>query len=265
MEKAVSTIIAVDGIRKVFAGRRGPEPVVALKNIDLRITRGESVGIVGESGSGKTTLARILVGLEKSSGGKIYFAGRPLDEFSRKDWFEHRRKMQFVFQDPQSSLNPRMRVGTTLKRPLEIFKIVQKPDLDNRVRELLEMVGLRAEHARRFPHELSGGQQQRVGIARALAVEPEVVVMDEPTSALDVSVQSLILELLLSLKQKLNLTYVFISHNIAATAIVSNRMIIMQNGAIVEDNLTENIIKSPQENYTKKLLNSVPDFYKINT
>lgn len=263
MENMQDSIIRVAGIGKVFAGRRGSEPVNALKDINLSISRGESVGIVGESGSGKTTLARMLVGLETPSEGKIFFAGRAINEYSRKDWFEYRRKTQFVFQDPQSSLNPRMRVGTTIRRPLEIFELVKKPDLDGRVVELLEMVGLRAEHARRYPHELSGGQQQRVGIARALAVEPEVIVLDEPTSALDVSVQSLILDLLLSIKNRINLTYVFISHNIAATAMVSKRLVIMSRGIIVEDGISEEVILRPKEDYTKRLISSIPDFYKL--
>lgn len=222
--------------------------VCAVSDVNLSIRNGETLGLVGESGSGKSTLARLILKLiEPTSGEIIYYNVSNI----RKD-------CQIVFQDPQTSLNPRIRIGEAIAEPLIIHKIVERraESIKSRVEELLEMVKLPGSYARRYPHELSGGERQRVGIARALASNPKFLVLDEPVSSLDVSVQVEILKLLKELKTQLNLTYLFIAHDLAVIAFMSDRVAVMKEGKIVEVGLREDIFTHPKDPYTQKLLTS---------
>lgn len=234
----------------------------ALKEIDLNIARGESVGVVGESGSGKTTLTRCILGLEPITSGRIEFDGTDLASLTAAQMRDMRARIQIVFQDPYASLNPRMSVRDIVAEPMQIHRA--RLGLDERrqtarVMELLEMVGLGPRHASRFPHEFSGGQRQRIGIARALAVKPELLILDEPTSALDVSVQAQVLNLLQSLQDSLGLTYLFISHDLGVVRYVCDRVALIYRGELVEQGPTERVFDDPQKDYTKMLLAAMPE------
>ena len=227
----------------------------AVDAIDLDIRAGETLSIVGESGSGKTTVAKAIVGLTPTAGGNIAFAGRSLGLHRT---LEDRRAIQMVFQDPQSSLNPRQRVWQIVTEPLSVGERLNKPDLKHRARDLLERVGLEADQIDRHIHEFSGGQRQRIAIARALAIQPRLLVLDEPTSALDVSVQAQILNLLLDLQDDQDLTYLFISHDVSVVRHISDRVAVMHQGKIVEQGKATDVLNSPQMPYTKRLMESVP-------
>ncbi|WP_250523581.1 MULTISPECIES: ATP-binding cassette domain-containing protein [unclassified Caballeronia] len=234
----------------------------ALKEIALNIARGESVGVVGESGSGKTTLTRCILGLEPITSGRIEFDGTDLASLTAAQMRDMRARIQIVFQDPYASLNPRMSVRDIVAEPMQIHRA--RLGLDgrrqtDRVMELLEMVGLGPRHASRFPHEFSGGQRQRIGIARALAVKPELLILDEPTSALDVSVQAQVLNLLQSLQDSLGLTYLFISHDLGVVRYVCDRVALIYRGELVEQGPTERVFDDPQKDYTKMLLAAMPE------
>jgi ABC-type oligopeptide transport system ATPase subunit len=234
----------------------------ALKGIDLRIAKGESVGVVGESGSGKTTLTRCVLGLEPITSGRIVFDGVDLSTLSPAQMRDTRSRIQIVFQDPYASLNPRMSIRDIIAEPMQIHRAKLRLDgrqQTARVLELLEMVGLGPRHASRYPHEFSGGQRQRIGIARALAVNPEMLILDEPTSALDVSVQAQVLNLLQSLQDRLNLTYLFISHDLGVIRYVCDRVALMYRGSLVEEGPADQVFDSPREDYTKMLLSSMPE------
>lgn len=233
----------------------------AVDGINFEIKRGEIVGLVGESGSGKTTTGRAIIRLAPVSSGKIFYDNKEISNLSERNFMPLRKKIQMIFQDPFNSLNPRMNVFQIISEPLDIhFKDMSKSQKIERVKELLETVGLEPNHIMRYPHEFSGGQRQRIGIARAIAAKPEFIICDEPVSALDVSVQAQIVNLLADLRKKLNLTLLFIAHDIAVVEYLCDRIMVMTQGKIVEQAQSEEICANPQNSYTKKLIAAVPKF-----
>jgi peptide/nickel transport system ATP-binding protein len=233
--------------------------VEIVKGIDLDIVRGRALGLVGESGSGKTTLGRTLVRLLKPTAGELRYDGRDIGTMAERELRPLREKFQMIFQNPQSSLNPRLRIASTLSRPLEAFgKFGGRAGRRRRTAELMEIVGLPGAFLDRYPHELSGGQRQRVGIARALALEPEFIVADEIVSGLDVSTQAQILLLLRRLRAEFNLTLVFISHDLSVVRVLCDDVAVMSNGEMVEKGNTATVFAAPQHPYTRELLDSVP-------
>jgi ABC-type oligopeptide transport system ATPase subunit len=241
--------------------RRVTDHIRAVDGISFDVNRGDCVGLVGESGSGKSTTGKALIGLNTVTSGSILYDQTECANLSRKAFLPLRRKIQMVFQDPFNSLNPRMRVGDLVGEPLEIhYPDLSRSQRFEKVAALLEEVGLESESISRYPHAFSGGQRQRIGIARALAVKPEFLILDEPVSALDVSVQAQIINLLGDLKEEFNLTYLFISHDLAVVEHFCNRTLVMNQGKIVEQGETEEILNRPQNDYTRKLLEAVPSF-----
>jgi oligopeptide transport system ATP-binding protein len=232
--------------------------VRAVDDVSFSIDEGETFGLVGESGSGKTTTGRCILRLIEPTSGEVTFRGEDVLRFSRTRLREARRDMQIVFQDPYSSLNPRMRVGAIVEEPLIIHKVGSKAERQARVRQLFEMVGLDAGQMLRYPHQFSGGQRQRIGLARALALNPSLVIADEPVSALDVSVQAQVVNLLMDLQQQLQLTYLFIAHDLRLVRHICSRVAVMYLGRIVEMGPTERLFEAPAHPYTRALLSAIP-------
>jgi len=232
--------------------------VYAVNEVSLTVRRGETLGLVGESGCGKSTLARLVLRLLEPDSGIVSLNGRNIYEFDRDGMLDFRRRVQMIFQDPLSSLNPRMTVGRIIGEPLLIHKIVRRRELRERVAELMETVGLRADAANRYPHEFSSGQRQRVGIARALSLNPECIIADEPVSSLDVSIQAQTLNLFADLQARLHLTYVFISHDLSVVRHICDRVAVMYAGSIVEIAPRETLYTTPLHPYTEALLSAVP-------
>jgi oligopeptide/dipeptide ABC transporter ATP-binding protein len=259
-----SELLVVEDVKKHFPVTRGiifQKEVGAVRAVDgvsFTVNKGETLGIVGESGCGKSTLARCIMRLLDPTGGRIVFDGRDITKLSRVQMRPIRREMMMVFQDPYASLNPRKRVGFIVAEALEVHKIGTDAEVKSRVQELLEIVGLNPEHYNRFPHEFSGGQRQRIGVARALAVNPKLIVCDEPVSALDVSVQAQILNLLADLQKEFGLTYVFIAHDLNVVRHISDRVMVMYLGKIAELATRNQIYTEPKHPYTGALLSAVP-------
>ncbi|MCP4545876.1 MAG: ABC transporter ATP-binding protein [bacterium] len=260
---SVSTLVSIRDLNKRFPIRSGALGrrsgwLQALREVSLEIRRGEILGLVGESGCGKTTLARCLLRLERADGGIIELEGRDLTTLTRGDLRDMRRSVQLVFQDPWSSLNPRMRIRDIVAEPLRVHGLASGAELVRRTDELLTLVGLEATHGGRYPHEFSGGQRQRIGIARALATEPQLLVADEPVSALDVSVQAQIINLLHDLRDQLGLTILFISHDLAVVRQICDRVAVMYLGQIVESAQAGDLFGNPLHPYSGALLAAVP-------
>ena len=258
------TLLEVSGLAKHFPTRgglfhRAHGEVRAVDGVDFTIRRGETLALVGESGCGKTTTGRCVLQLERPTRGQIVFEGKDITGLSEQALRKVRRRMQVIFQDPYSSLNPRMTVGEILAEPIKVHGIISdRAKREARVRQLLEEVGLLPQHAQRYPHQLSGGQRQRVGIARALAMEPSLIVCDEPVSALDVSIQAQIINLLEDLQSRLGLTYLFIAHDLSVVRHISDRVAVMYLGKIVELADRQALYENPLHPYTRALLSAVP-------
>jgi peptide/nickel transport system ATP-binding protein len=256
--EAVAPVLELDDVTIEYP-RRGRIPAfTAVKDFSLKIYPGEIVGLVGESGSGKTTVGRAAIGLLPIKRGRLEVVGQDISSASHRDLRLIRRNTGIVFQDPASSLNPRLPIGESIGEPLLLAKMAKGKELDHMVEELLAKVELPRSYRNRYPHELSGGQRQRVGIARALALTPDILIADEPTSALDVSVQARFLELLQELQEQLRFACLFISHDLAVVDILSHRIAVMQNGTLVEVGSRDEILKNPQDPYTQRLLSAVP-------
>jgi len=257
-------LLIIDDVKKHFPITRGIifqkqiGSVKAVDGVSFSVKKGETLGIVGESGCGKSTLARCIIKLLETTGGQINFDGRDITKLSRSTMRPIRREMTMIFQDPYASLNPRKRVGAIVGEPLEVHNLGSASEIKTRVQELLEVVGLNPEHYNRFPHEFSGGQRQRIGVARALAVNPKLIVCDEPVSALDVSVQAQILNLLKDLQRDFGLTYIFIAHDLNVVRHISDRVLVMYLGQIVETADRTALYTEPKHPYTGALLSAVP-------
>lgn len=254
----VKNLVKYFPITKGIIIQRQVGAVHAVDDISFSVLHGETLGLVGESGCGKTTTGRLIIQLEKPTKGQVLFDGKDLASASRKELFHARRKMQMIFQDPYASLNPRMTVGDIVKEPLNIHNILSEEQRENRVRELLDKVGLNPSYTNRYPHEFSGGQCQRIGVARALALNPSLIVCDEPISALDVSIQAQIVNLLEDLQKEFNLTYLFIAHDISMIRHICNRVAVMYLGKIMELVSKDDLFENPLNPYTIALLSAVP-------
>ena len=248
-------IMEVKHLKKYFP-MKGKKVLKAVDNITIDIYKGEVLSLVGESGSGKTTMGRTVSRLYNKTAGDVIFEGESIDSYSVK---EFSRNVQMIFQDPQASLNPRMTAGDIIAEGIDIHKLCKtKQERTDKICELLETVGLNKEHANRFPHEFSGGQRQRIGIARALAVDPKMIVCDEPISALDVSIQAQVVNLLKDLQQQKGLTLLFIAHDLSMVKYISDRVAVMYRGKIVELGTSDEVYDNPVHSYTKSLISAVP-------
>jgi ABC-type oligopeptide transport system ATPase subunit len=262
--KSQEALLVVDGLQKWFPVKSGffvertTDHVKAVDGVSFSIEEGTTLGLVGESGSGKSTTGYCVLQLLKPTAGSVRFEGRELTELKREELRKMRREMQIVFQDPYSSLNPRMTVGDIVSEPMEVHGIGNRKTRRESVRRLLDVVGFDPTFTNRYPHEFSGGQRQRIGIARALALNPKLIVCDEPVSALDVSIQAQILNLLRDLQRDFGLTYLFIAHDLAVVRAMSDTIAVMNQGKIVETGPAEQVYLSPREEYTKALLTAVP-------
>jgi len=258
------TLLEADKLTKQFKLSAAPfgekKVITALDGVSITLRQGETLGLAGESGCGKSTVAKLLMGLEQPTSGEVIFLGRKLSELDRKGQNLFRRSVQMVFQDPYSSLNPRMRVGAIIGEPLIIHRISSESDHKTVVLDLMQRVGLPPELYDRYPHEFSGGQRQRIGVARALALTPEVIIADEPLSALDISIQAQIINLLIDLQKSLGLSYLLISHDLAVIRHLSTRVAIMYLGRIVEQAYTAELFATPLHPYTRALLAAIPGF-----
>lgn len=251
-------LVKADHVKVYFKGKKRGQTVKAVDDVSFEIMKGETFGVVGESGCGKSTLGRTLIRLQQPTDGHIYLNGTDIAGLKGAHLKEMRKEAQIIFQDPSACLNPRRTIKQILMEPFEIHNLKGKIDVDAKIMELLQLVGLDSYHLSRYPHELSGGQKQRIGIARALALEPQIIICDEAVSALDVSVQAQVLNLLQELKEKLGLTYFFISHNLNVVYQVSDRVGVMYLGNFVEVGEKEKIYSNPMHPYTQALLSAVP-------
>lgn len=256
--------LKVENLETYFPVKKGifnktVDYVKAVDNVSFEVFQGETLGLVGESGCGKTTLGRSILNLIKPTAGNVIFEGQEITKIKEQEMRHLRKEMQIIFQDPYSSLNPRIRVGEAILEPLEVHKIgYNNKERKERVIDLMETVGLEADHYKRYPHEFSGGQRQRICIARSLALSPKFIICDESVSALDVSVQAQVLNLLNDLKKKFQFTYIFISHDLSVVKYMSDRMLVMKAGKVVESGIAEEVYASPKEEYTKTLIDAIP-------
>ncbi|HEY8461715.1 MAG TPA: dipeptide ABC transporter ATP-binding protein [Blastocatellia bacterium] len=250
-------LVEIKNLKKYFPVAH-KQVVRAVDDVSFTINRGETLGLVGESGCGKTTVGRCILRLIEPTSGEIRFEGRDLLKLDRGEMRAIRRRMQIIFQDPYSSLNPRMKIGSIVAEPLEIHRVGDRRERKDRVAELLRVVGLDPDYANRYPHQFSGGQRQRIGIARALALNPDFIVADEPVSALDVSVQAQVVNLMQDLQERFGLTYLFISHGLAVVKHISTRVGVMYLGKLVELAPAEEIYANPLHPYTQALLRAIP-------
>lgn len=256
-------LLEVRGLKKYFPIKKGLFSktigyVKAVDDVSFNIKKGETLGLVGESGCGKTTVGRTILRLVEPTAGEVIFDGKNITTMSLKELKQYRKEMQIIFQDPYSSLNPRITVGGMLTEILKFHEIAEGQAAEKKVEQLLERVGLRKIHSRRYPHEFSGGQRQRIGIARALSVEPKFIVCDEPVSALDVSIQSQVINLLQDLQDEFHLTYLFISHDLSVVEHISDRVCVMYLGQLVEVASSKELYANPKHPYTQALLSAVP-------
>ena len=259
-----STILQVEDLKKYFPIRRGffqrvTSWVRAVEKVSFMIKGGKTLGLVGESGCGKTTVARLILKLLEADGGKIIFAGQDITDLSEAEMKPLRKEIQIIFQDPYGSLNPRMTIGQAIAEGLKIAGIDNRSETQQRLEKLLKMVGMSPAGIDRFPHEFSGGQRQRIGIARALSVEPSLIICDEPVSALDVSIQAQIINLLKDLQEQLNLSYLFISHDLNVVGYLCDRVAVMYKGHIMEYSPADELFDNPVHPYTHLLLSAIPD------
>jgi oligopeptide transport system ATP-binding protein len=256
-------LLRVEGLKKYFPIRKGllsrvSGHVKAVDDVSFYVNKGETLGIVGESGCGKSTTGRMLMRLLEPSEGKVFFDGKELTSISNDDMRKARREIQMVFQDPYASLNPRHTIEKILEEPLIVHGIGDSKERKKKVRDFLEIVGLSSYHAKRYPHQFSGGQRQRIGIARALMTNPKLIIADEPVSALDVSIQAQVLNLMQDLQKELNLTYIFIAHDLGVVRHISDRVGVMYLGKMVEVAVSEKLYDKPLHPYTQALLSAVP-------
>ena len=257
MTKPTSPILEVEGLQKTYEIKRGwkSNALHALRGVSFSLENNQTLGIVGESGCGKSTLAKVLMNIEPATGGSVRLFGKPAAEMDPK---EYRETLQMIFQDPYGSINPRKTTADIIAEPLRINTKLSRKDCYDRVREVMEQVGLRPEYMIRYPHMFSGGQRQRIGIARALVLNPKILICDEPVSALDVSVQAQVLNLLLDLQQKLELSYLFISHDLTVVRHLADKIMVMYLGQVMEFGEAEDVFSHPKHPYTRALLESTP-------
>ena len=263
MSENTNILLETKNLSKYFTGKKGllnrqPAQVKAVDHVSLTVNKGETLGLVGESGCGKSTLGRTILRLIPATEGQVLYNGEDILTYDKKKMWEMRRKLQIIFQDPYSSLNPRMTVYDLISAPLEVYKIGTKAERREMVEEILQEVGLDKQYLNRFPHEFSGGQRQRIGIARALILNPECVVCDEAVSALDVSVRAQVLNLMRNMQQKKNLTYLFISHDLSVVRHISDRIAVMYLGSVAEVAEKAQLYSNPMHPYTKALLSAIP-------
>jgi len=256
------TIFQIKNLKKHYEINLGlfkaPKIVKAVDDISFEVKKGEILSIVGESGCGKSTTAKMILKIEEPTSGEILFEGADITTLKGAALTEYRKKVQIIFQDPYSSLNPRWKVGEIIGEPLKLNSDMSNKEIKERVLYLMEKVGMLPEWYDRYPHQFSGGQRQRIGIARALALNPEIIICDEPVSALDVSIQAQVLNLLLDLQEEFNLTYIFISHDLSVVNHISDRIVVMYFGSIVETKSAEELFENPEHTYTQTLLRAIP-------